>query len=220
MQNTSSAVMQQRKEAGPMIWPFGDLQMFGYDFLMVDAATRFETYSQSGETKSPQAQYDTMTLAELAALPVGQLAGRDAIMFMWWTWPLLLGNPHCPGFTTAAQSPAGFLAETWGFRYSTGGAWFKRTVSGKAAFGPGYRVRTSCEPWLLFVVGNPLAPGATRARNAIEGLAREHSRKPDAAYEWAERYWPDARRVDLFSRQSRPGWDTWGREATKFDETA
>lgn len=47
---------------------------------------------------------------------------------------------------------------------------------------------------------------------------REHSRKPEEAYTWCEQYLPGAlRRVELFSRTSRPGWDTWGLEAGKFD---
>lgn len=29
---------------------------------------------------------------------------------------------------------------------------------------------------------------------------------------------PGARRADVFSRQTRPGWESWGDEATKFDE--
>jgi len=29
---------------------------------------------------------------------------------------------------------------------------------------------------------------------------------------------PDAKRLELFSRQTREGWDTWGHQAEKFDE--
>ena len=54
----------------------------------------------------------------------------------------------------------------------------------------------------------------------IEGVVREHSRKPEEAYAVAEVYVPNARRLDLFSRQTRDGWDNWGNEATKFDEVA
>ena len=54
-------------------------------------------------------------------------------------------------------------------------------------------------------------------RNLIEGEAREHSRKPEVAYRAAEALLPGARRLELFSRASRPGWETWGDEAGKFD---
>jgi N6-adenosine-specific RNA methylase IME4 len=53
----------------------------------------------------------------------------------------------------------------------------------------------------------------------FDGVAREHSRKPDEFYALAEAFAPDARRLDLFGRQSRAGWDVWGVESTKFDET-
>lgn len=195
-----------------MTWPFGDLPMFGFDFIMADPPTEFTTYSEAGEEKSPQAQYDTMTIEEICAMPVGHLASKDCILFLWTTWPLMLGAEK------ASISPAGRIMESWGFRFSTGGAWVKRTSTGKQAFGTGYRVRSSCEPWLLGINGNPEASGASRSRNVIAGLARQHSRKPENAYLWAERYMPDARRLDLFGRKSRKGWTVWGRESTKFDQ--
>jgi len=52
----------------------------------------------------------------------------------------------------------------------------------------------------------------------IEGPRREHSRKPDEAFAAAEALMPSVRRVELFSRQHRPGWDAWGNEAGKFEE--
>ncbi|NWG72780.1 MAG: DNA methyltransferase, partial [Parvularculaceae bacterium] len=37
------------------------------------------------------------------------------------------------------------------------------------------------------------------------------------AFAWCERWAGEVRRVELFSRQTRPGWDSWGFEAGKFD---
>ncbi|MFP4045432.1 MAG: MT-A70 family methyltransferase, partial [Rhodosalinus sp.] len=51
----------------------------------------------------------------------------------------------------------------------------------------------------------------------VEALVREHSRKPDAGYAAAEALMPDARRLELFSRATRPGWTSWGNEVGKFD---
>lgn len=31
---------------------------------------------------------------------------------------------------------------------------------------------------------------------------------------------PTARRIEVFSRQRRPGWSNWGNEAEKFEETS
>ena len=47
---------------------------------------------------------------------------------------------------------------------------------------------------------------------------REHSRKPDELYHRIERYFGgEGPFLELFARQYRPGWTTWGLETTKFD---
>lgn len=200
-------------------WPFGDLPMFGFDFIMADPPWQFRVWSEKGNAKSPEAQYPTMPLDDIKALPVGHLAAANCVLFLWTTWPVLLdgGDMGAGDFGDPGRSPPGEVMKAWGFRYVTGGAWSKKTRNGKQSFGPGYRVRTACEPFLIGIAGNPETPGATRARNLIEGIAREHSRKPEAVYKWAEDYMPKAQRLDLFSRQKRPGWLNWGNEAELFN---
>lgn len=57
------------------------------------------------------------------------------------------------------------------------------------------------------------SPRNTRGeRNIIVGEAREHSRKPEEAYAWCERWMPGARHAELFARQVRPGWAAFGDE--------
>jgi N6-adenosine-specific RNA methylase IME4 len=46
---------------------------------------------------------------------------------------------------------------------------------------------------------------------------REHSRKPDEQYERIERL-VGGPYLEMFARQSRPGWSSWGNETAKFDE--
>jgi len=53
-------------------------------------------------------------------------------------------------------------------------------------------------------------------RQGIIAPRREHSRKPDGIHERIERLVAGPY-LELFARQSRPGWTTWGNEATKFD---
>lgn len=192
------------------LWPFPDLSPLSYDLILADPATRFETWGAAGEEKSPQAQYDTMSWADLAAMPVSQLGRGDTILFMWACWPTLRQSIE--------------LMDAWGFRYVTGGAWHKRTKHGKSAFGTGYVMRSASEPFLIGALGSPMT--ANNVRNIIEtedlaiidAEARGHSRKPDAQYELCERLVPRAVRfVELFARQRRPGWDAWGNEIGKFD---
>ena len=77
-------------------------------------------------------------------------------------------------------------------------------------------LRSVCEPFLIATLPGSGFRGSSEA-NLIDGLAREHSRKPDEAYALIERVLPDKRYADVFSRQSRLGWANWGYEATKFD---
>lgn len=184
-----------------MTWPFGNLTPLAFDLIMADNPWHFDLYSEKGNAKSAQAQYATMSLDDLKALPVGHLARGDAVLFMWATWPML---PQAMEVMAA-----------WGFPYTSGGVWHKKTAHGHTAFGTGYRLRSASEPWLLGIVGNPKT--SRSHRNVIEGLAREHSRKPEEAYAWCESYMPNARRADLFSREQRDGWSSWGLESTKFN---
>lgn len=192
----------------PAAWPFGALAPQSYDFIMADPPWRFELYSEAGEEKSAQAQYSTMTLDAIAALPVDDLARESCLLWLWATAPML-----------PAQIAIG---ERWGFRYVTSGTWVKRTRHGKVAFGTGYVLRNAHEPFLIMKRGEPVT--SRSVRSVVEGVVREHSRKPDEAFAAAEALMPGPaeggprkiRRVELFSRTHRPGWDAWGDEVGKF----
>ena len=183
-------------------WLFDRLSPQSYRLIMADPPWNFKTYSSKGWGKSAQGHYQCMGAEDIKALPVGELAAPDCCLFLWATWPML---PQALDVMAA-----------WGFAYRSGGVWHKRTSGGKTAFGTGYRVRGACEPFLLGFVGNP--KNSRSERNLIEGQVREHSRKPESAYAWAERYLPQVRRCELFSRQKRAGWETWGDEMEKYQQ--
>ena len=185
-----------------MTWPFGTLRPLSYDVIMADPPWSFDNWSVGGNAKNAKAQYACMPLAEIAALPVGHLAGGDAWLWLWATYPML---------PQAVQVMA-----AWGFPYVTGGTWVKRGTSGKLAMGTGYVLRSCSEIFLLGKHGSPRTCSRS-IRNVIEAPRREHSRKPEEAYAMAEELFGPARRADLFSRASRPGWDAWGNETGKFD---
>jgi len=205
--------MEESSLVGNSSWPFGALQPLSYDVILADPATRFETYSAKGAGKSPDAHYATMSWEELAALEVARLGRGDTLLMMWACWPTLRQSLD--------------LMAQWGFRYVTGGAWHKRTVTGKSAFGTGYVMRSATEPFLIGTLGSPLT--AKNVRNVIEtenldvidAKTRGHSRKPDEQYDVCDRICPRAVRfVELFARQTRPGWDVWGNETDKFEVAA
>jgi N6-adenosine-specific RNA methylase IME4 len=53
---------------------------------------------------------------------------------------------------------------------------------------------------------------ANRPSSVITAPRREHSRKPDEAYELIEQMYPELPKIELFARQRRNGWDAWGNE--------
>jgi N6-adenosine-specific RNA methylase IME4 len=187
-------------------WPFGTLSMFGYDVIVADPPWDFENYSDAGTKKGADPHYAVMPLEAIKALPVHELARGDCLLLLWTTgWAIATGQ---------AQD----VARTWGFTPITEIVWLKRYPSGKARVGTGYRVRTMHEPILVCAVGNPQHKPFP---STFDGIAREHSRKPDEFYDIVLSHTPQAiRRADLFSRQTRPGFDGWGNEYGKFDEPA
>ena len=176
----------------------------GAQMIMADPPWSYEMRSKAGYAKSPDAHYQTMDIAAIKSLPVEALAAPDALLWLWAVGPML---PEALAVCAA-----------WGFTFKTAGWWVKQTKNGKQTFGTGYLLRSAGEP---FLIGTRGAPKVTRSvRNTILGLAREHSRKPDEVYVEAERLMPNAQRVDLFSRQVRPGWTAWGFETEKFEAAA
>ena len=176
----------------------------GFDLIMADPPWHYEMRSEKGEAKCPQAHYRTMSLYAIKALPVEALAARDCLLWLWAVGPML---PEALEVIAA-----------WGFEFKTMGEWAKMTKTGKQSFGTGYILRSAGEPFLIATRG---APKVTRAtRNVIFGVAREHSRKPEEAFQAAERLMPEAKRLEMFSRQRRSGWKVWGLEVDKFEGAA
>lgn len=186
--------------------------MFGYDLVMIDPPWPFDLWSNAGNEKSPAAQYPVMTREDIAALPVGQLMRAGGVVWLWCTWPLVAEGFHVE------------CLRSWGLRGKTGGAWAKRTRRGRLRWGTGYLLRSVCEPFIIATIGDDRDYDGASECNLIEtagtrlldGIARQHSRKPDEAYAVCERVMPHAWRADVFSRQARPGWDAFGDEVAKW----
>ena len=183
-------------------WPFGNLYRGSYRVILVDPPWRFTLYSTKGEEKSPQSQYQCMSLPDIKALPVLDLAHTDGCaLVMWATAPML---PQAID-TLAA----------WGFAFKSAGAWAKQSSTGtKLAFGTGYAFRSAAEFFLLGTRGRPVQR-ARNIRNLILAPVREHSRKPDEMRANCEKLWPGPY-LELFAREPAPGWDSWGNETDKF----
>lgn len=145
-------------------------------------------------------RYDTMTIKEICALPIAEVAADRAHLYLWVPNALL---------------PEGLqVMEGWGFRYVSNLVWAKRRKDGGPdGRGVGFYFRNVTELILFGVRGSlrTLPPGR-RQVNMIETRKREHSRKPDEIYTLIESCSPGPF-LELFARYPRPGWSAWGDEA-------
>lgn len=184
-------------------WPFSELVPLSYDVICCDPPWRFRTWSDNNQAKSASRYYSLMTLPEIKALPVGQLAQRDTLLLLWTTgWAMATGQAH-------------EVARAWGFEPRTEMVWRKLTPAGRPRMGTGYWARSLHEPILICSMGKPRKFSAFPS--LFDGIAREHSRKPDEFYALVTKHTIGLRRADLFARETRPGFDGWGDQSTKFD---
>ena len=187
-----------------MTFPFAPLRMFGYDVIEADPPWDFANYSEKGTGKGADPHYSVMDLDAIKALPVGHLARRDAVLLLWATIPML---------------PQGLdTMKAWGAEYKSHLIWRKTTKNGKIRWGTGYRAQCGHEIVLLGCFG--AAQNHARFPSIFDGLAREHSRKPDEFYQLVVERTLGRDRCSLFTRETRAGFESWGNEATKFDEAA
>lgn len=181
-------------------WFFDPLFLLFYEMIVIDPPWGFELYSDEGDEKSAQAQYDLMTDQQILDLPVGQLASMNSLLYCWATAPQL---------DLAIES-----IKAWGFTYKSLMVWRKVTASGKTRMGTGYRVRTTGEAVVVATLGNPKQSFVPQT--IFDGVAREHSRKPEEFYQLCDKVMPQARRCDVFARSRRPGWHSFGDQLDKF----
>jgi N6-adenosine-specific RNA methylase IME4 len=183
--------------------------------VCVDVPWKYVVRSHKGAGRSPD--YKTMTLEEIAALPVIDYVADDSRMLFWITGPFLAIAAHVPIMRAYGYEPTAI----WG-------VWVKPT---KRAYGQGdffrfidddsfkmhmgHTSRQNAE----FVVegrrGSPPKRLSKSVRQVIVEPIREHSRKPEKFYRNVVAYSPGPY-LELFAREPRKGWVCRGDEKDKF----
>lgn len=140
-----------------------------------------------------------MTLPEICRFPLPELAD-NAWLFLWTL------HTH--------RREALIVAEVWGFKPVIKGeiVWEKTTQKGNIATGMGRTVRMAHEVCLIFKRGRPVRHSAS-VKSVVRAQRREHSRKPDEFYAEVSRLvGGGGRKVSLFAREHRDGWECFGDE--------
>jgi N6-adenosine-specific RNA methylase IME4 len=183
--------------------------------ILADPPWHFAAWASPpyGKGRAAESHYGTMKEAEIAGLRIVDLAADDCVLFMWACWPMI--------------EQAFRIIEAWQFDFKTCGfCWVKGNATQIQMFDEeiepdmllGYWTRSNSEVCLLATRGKPKRMAAD-VRQAIIAPRRQHSRKPDGIHERIERLVAGPY-LELFARQSRPGWTTWGNEVGKFDAPA
>ena len=133
--------------------------------------------------------YQTMSIQEIAQLPVAKIADKNCHLYLW---------------VTNRSLPKAFgLLEAWGFRYITCLTWVK------PSFGMGNYFRGSTEQVLFGVKGSQPLKRRDVGTHFEAPRGSRHSAKPEEFYKLVEScsYPPY---IDIFGRSSRAGWAVWG----------
>lgn len=147
-------------------------------------------------------RYPTMTLEDIMALPVQDVAAAQSHLYLWVPNALLAEGLE--------------VMKHWGFKYKSNLVWYKtRKDGGPDGRGVGFYFRNVTELILFGIRGKlrTLDPGR-RQVNIIATNKREHSRKPDEQYELIESCSPGPY-LELFCRHPQPGWTAWGNEISE-----
>lgn len=164
--------------------------------IYADPPWRYQTWKGQGVAER---HYPTMPLEDIKAMPVDRLAGKDCALFLWAT---------CPMLPEALE-----VIRAWGFTFKTVAfTWIKLAPKADSIYwGMGYWTRSNAEVCLLATRGQPRRQ-AKNVHQVIISHVEEHSKKPDEARRRIVALMGDVPRVELFARQTAPGWDVWGNE--------
>jgi len=175
---------------GPYVTDLAALVATGQRFGCIMADPPWP-YTNQATRASTHRHYATLSLEELAALPLAALAAPQAHLHLWVTGAFLFD--------------AAPLLAAWGFTYAG-----TSLIWAKPGMGTGNYWRQAHEQCLLGVRGGLTAQQRNLASwfTAPRGA---HSAKPDRARDLIEQLSPGPY-LELFGREAVPGWTVWGNQ--------
>lgn len=182
------------------IWSLPALEGGCFTTILADPPWRF--LNRTGKVAPEHRRldrYSTLSVKEIAQLPVPDLSAECAHLYLW--------------VPNALVAEGLEVMKQWGFSYKSNLVWHKtRKDGGSDGRGVGFYFRNVTE-LVLFGVRGRLRTGAAGRRqvNLLATRKREHSRKPDELYGIIEACSPGPY-LELFARHKRPGWHQWGDE--------
>jgi N6-adenosine-specific RNA methylase IME4 len=168
-----------------------------FDLILADPPWHFASNSAARPDRNARRHYPTMTVAEIAAMPVREIAAPAALLLLWVTVPF--------------AHEADRVIRAWGFKPKSQVVWVKDRIA------TGYWARNRHELLHIATRGRfPCPRPALFPDSVIIGQQREHSRKPDRVHDVIDTRLGHLRRVEMFARQPRAGWESWGNDVARF----
>lgn len=167
-----------------------------FNILYADPPWKYERNKVQGAAEN---HYPTMSIEQLCALDVEKITDENCALFLWSTFPFL--------------PEALRLIKAWGFTYKTTAfVWLKQNRKNRDwFFGLGFWTRGNAEICLLATKGKPKRKSAKVSQLIIAPIDK-HSKKPDIVREKIVELMGDLPRIELFARQTTPGWEVFGNE--------
>lgn len=147
-----------------------------------------------GSATGAEHHYPTMSLDEICAMPIRDLAADDSVLFLWATSPLL--------------EDAFKVINAWGFKYKANFVWDKVRHN----LGHYNSVR---HEFLLIATNGSCTPDSSKLLDSVVELEKtdKHSEKPEEFRQIIDTLYTHGARLELFRRGGAPaGWSAWGNE--------
>jgi N6-adenosine-specific RNA methylase IME4 len=250
--NAKKKLKREKQVLHQIYYPpdFGPIKGKPYDILYIDPPWEYETWSEEGQGRSASQHYRVMTLSDIKALKIRDLAAPSSVLLLWATAPNL--------------EQAFELMKAWGYTFKTVAfTWIKRNKGDKGNprldvgemllfleitrnrkvwaawkavtpeedqwdlikkarntlkwldswfFGNGHYTRANAEFCLLATRGKVLPRASASVPATIVTPIGEHSAKPLEVRDRIEELFGDRRRIELFARSRKIGWDALGYE--------
>lgn len=171
-----------------------------FDVIVIDPPWDMQKIERDVRPNQVAFDYPTMTEEELMEFDIPSISANNCHLFCWTTHKFL---------PSALR-----LIEAWGFRYVMTMVWHK-----PGGFQPIGLPQYNCEFAIYARKGSPSFVDTKAFFACFEAPRREHSRKPDEFYDVIRRV-TGGRRIDVFSRENRDGFEQFGNEADKFSGAA
>lgn len=178
-----------------------------YDIILCDPP--WEYHGQQDKWGAAAKFYPTMSDKEILDIPIYDIMNKRSILFIWAT---------CPRLDMAMK-----LGKKNGLYYrGISFVWIKTDKAGNPFGARGVRPSIT-KPLVELVVafstvekGRPLILGDESVQQTIFAPTREHSRKPDEVKQELYSMYTSYSKLEMFARETTPGWDAWGNEVGKF----